>query len=95
MTITQFLHDLKLVDRTWHLGENGCIRSKEDDLCPIHEVWLDTNDGYNEGMLDCYHDEGRRLGLSDSAIEALAASADNRSSRTLRKRLLLACGLFE
>lgn len=91
MTIKQFISKLECVDRDWSLIE-GAITS-DDELCPIHEVWLASSEGEEEGQLEDYFEEGIRLGLRKKTVGRIAAAADNRGYPQLRERLLKACGL--
>ena len=98
MTIKDFLAELACVDRTWSLI-NGEITSNEDELCPIHEVWLATREGEENGQLQDYFEEGLRLGLRKDTVSRIAAAADNRdlppsaANHRLRARLLKACAI--
>lgn len=92
MTINEFIRRLQYISRNWLLVD-GCIAS-DDELCPIHEVWLATDDGYEHGLLENgYMEEARRLGLSTRVARQIVAAADKRGAPKLRKRLLAALGL--
>lgn len=96
MTLSQFLEQLagltRSGHRTWEI-EHGAIRSVEDELCPIHEVWLASDEGQEEGQLEDWSEESDRLGLRSGVSRRIMRAADDEGMPETRKQLLVACGL--
>ena len=96
MTLAKFLERLaELTDsghRTWEI-DRGAITSVEDDLCPIHEVWLASDEGHAEGHLIDWSEEAGRLGLRAGVAMQIVLAADGNGMPKTRAKLLAACGL--
>jgi hypothetical protein len=94
MTLREFLDALRAIDdRTWRVNHYGQIESVEDCLCPIHDVWLASEEGQEEHMLEDWGQEAERLGLSPRVAKTIVRAADNVTKGAMRAKLLDACGL--
>jgi hypothetical protein len=91
MTYDQFLSRLRETPRDWTLTHQGEIRRRDSakgggEVCPVCALHPDYMLGYSCAAED--------IGLCWRDASSIAAAADNYGDPSIRRDLLLACGLI-